>query len=154
MGRYATRRKADEVFSSEQIEGVIDKVVAIYTESGVLNDNLFSQRRIQLLRERGKSKRFIEADLRNKKIPSDLISEFFYNTDSSSACSDGNHADPELEAALKFAKKIKIGPYRRDPIDLSNHTLRREVEQKEMAKLARAGFGYRIAQKVIHFSIN
>ena len=50
--------------------------------------------------------------------------------------------DPELAAALNLARRRRLGPYKA-PGD------REDQRQKDLAVLARGGFGYQIARRVI-----
>ena len=53
--------------------------------------------------------------------------------------------DPELAAALVYCRKRRIGPYR-DPED------RTATRQRDMAALARRGFAYDVARRVVEAS--
>jgi regulatory protein len=50
--------------------------------------------------------------------------------------------DAELEAARTWARKHRIGPWRTGPVDP-------EIRRKELARMARNGFGYGVACKVV-----
>ena len=51
-------------------------------------------------------------------------------------------ADPELAAAVIFARKRRLGPWR----DAGE---REALRTKDLAAMARAGFGYRVARAVV-----
>ena len=53
-------------------------------------------------------------------------------------------ADPDLAAAIRYAKRRRLGPFQRDEIR------RVERRQKDLASLARQGFSYGIAKRVIY----
>ncbi|MGH6947427.1 MAG: regulatory protein RecX, partial [Kiloniellales bacterium] len=50
--------------------------------------------------------------------------------------------EPELKAALAFARRRRLGPYRAEP----DRAGRRE---RDLAALARQGFAYELARRVI-----
>ena len=50
--------------------------------------------------------------------------------------------DPTLHAAARAAKKARIGPWGPDDVDYP-------TRQKQLAKLARRGFSYQVAQRVL-----
>ncbi len=53
-----------------------------------------------------------------------------------------NHRDPDLAAALTYARRRRFGPYRTRQIN-------DKEREKELAALARAGFSYAIAARII-----
>ncbi len=48
----------------------------------------------------------------------------------------------ELDAARTYARRRRIGPWRAEPADA-------DARRKELAKLARRGFSYDVAQRVV-----
>jgi regulatory protein len=55
-------------------------------------------------------------------------------------CDDG--ADPDLAAACAFARRRRLGPFRRDPATPQDRS-------RALAAFARAGFGRRAAESVL-----
>ena len=53
------------------------------------------------------------------------------------------YEEPELEAAQRYARRRRLGPYRADP------AARSECRDKDLACMARAGFAGRVARQVI-----
>ncbi len=117
---------------------LVDELVQRYTAVGLLNDAVFARAKTASLRRQGKSARAVQSKLQQKGVTSDDIERALEEVD--------EDADAEFQAALKIARKKKIGPFRiketRDPKDL----------QKELAILGRAGFSYEIARKLLNFS--
>jgi len=62
--------------------------------------------------------------------------------DAALASLQSEHADPELTAAVKLARRRRLGPYA-DP------DKRAERQEKDLATLARADFSYDLARRVI-----
>ena len=97
----------------------IDDIVANMQHLGYINDKRFCENKVRQYLNAGKSNRYIMSKLSEAGIDSNLIQSFL--------------SDDELEQAQIFVRKKRLG---------SDY-------QKDLAKLARAGFSYDIAQKVL-----
>lgn len=110
-----------------QFKGYLrDKVVASMVQAGFLNDDLYANALAASLRRRGLPQRAVQMRLKMKGLETPEAPE--------------DHDD--LKAAFIYARRKKIGPYRRadkDPKD----------PQKELAAMARAGFGYEVCSRVL-----
>ena len=112
----------------------VDELVAKLARAGLVDDRRYAEGRVHALHARGTSIRLIIAKLREKGVPAEIIEE------SIQALKD-EQPDAELEAAIRFARRRRIGPFRiKPPVEG-----RRE---KDLAALARAGFDYGTAMKV------
>jgi regulatory protein len=87
------------------------------------------------MNRRGKSLRAIRVRLRQKAVSSDTIDDAF-------AVLTGEVGQPDLAAAIAYARKRRLGPYRRD-------TGKPENPDNELAALARAGFSYSLALRIV-----
>ncbi|MBT3914993.1 MAG: RecX family transcriptional regulator [Rhodospirillaceae bacterium] len=114
---------------------IIATLIKRYNEVGLLDDAQFAKVRAESLNRRGSSGRAIRAKLAEKGVAADLIAE------SLEKLTDEDQ-NPELTAAVTIARKRRLGPFR----DADN---RAELREKDLAALARAGFNYDMAQKVI-----
>ena len=81
-------------------------------------------------------RRAIAGKLREKAVPSELIDRCLARL---------KEADVDVDetAAWSFAKRKRLGPFR------SDDEQRRDKRQRDLAALARAGFGYSIAKRII-----
>lgn len=126
---------------------VIDALVARYEKSGLLNDTLYAEGRTASLRRQGKSRQAIAANLKVKGLAPDIIQQALDSV-------DGDRADTtlpaELAAALKLARKRKIGRF--NPKPESDPLLRRKQQMREMGIMARGGFSYDIARQALDFN--
>jgi len=114
---------------------IIAALIKRYKEVGLLDDAQFAKARAVSLNRRGSSARAIRAKLAEKGVAAELISTTLENlTD--------EDENPELTAAVTFARKRRIGPFR-------EADSRTELREKDLAALARAGFNYDMAQKII-----
>ena len=109
-----------------------DEVVKECLEQNFVNDKRFADFKINNYLSAGKSKRYIEQKLKQKGIDEHIVSQFFENSSYS-----------ELETALQFAKKKKIGRFRED------EEKRKANRQKDLNTLVRAGFDYDVAKTVL-----
>lgn len=123
----------------EDFAPLVDELIVRYTNVGLVDDKNFAQAKVTSLRRQGHSGRSIIARLQVKGLTTAQIEAAMKNVDE-------GQDDAEISAAHAYARRKKLGPYRRkavtDPKDL----------QKEMAAMGRAGFSYEIARKALAFS--
>ena len=120
---------ADE--AKDWVDQVVDKMRA----RGFVNDRLFAEGRVRTLLAQGVPLRGIRMRLREKGIADDIVADVVDLV----AADDG---DADLAAAIALAKRRRLGPF----ITRADREQRRD---KDLAALARAGFGYDIARRVI-----
>lgn len=119
------------------LRATIEQIIEKHRTNGVLNDDAFAERRVQLLRRQGCSRRAIAQKLGQKGIAGSLIAAAL-SKESTGASSD----ESEYAAALALVRRRKLGPFRKTPADESQ-------KRKDMAALARAGFSYDIARRAL-----
>ncbi|GAB5541945.1 MAG: regulatory protein RecX [Sandaracinaceae bacterium] len=126
-------RASVEEHGTDREEGraMIEEVITKLRRLGYLDDAKFVLSRVRTLRDRGKSARAIRWTLMRQGADGALVDEAL----------EGEGTD-DLSAAEAFARKRRIGPHR-DP------EKRAEMREKDLAKLARAGFSYDIARRVL-----
>lgn len=119
----------------EEGAAAVAEIVARLAASGLIDDAAYAQGRALSLFRRGASQRKIRSSLAQKNVGAEDIEAALASLTSLSG-------DPELAAALTLARRRRLGPYGA-PGD------RDDRRRKDLAVLARAGFGYRIARRVI-----
>ena len=107
----------------------LNNIVFELEEKNIINDSNFTDNKIYNFSSQGKSKRFILNYLLFKGIEKQLVDERFEQFEL-------DNEDWEYESAKKFIKKKKL--------NLSNL----DEKQKNLEKMARAGFSYNIAKKI------
>ena len=122
LARRVQRRLGDDREALMQASAVIDALVARYREAGLIDDAAYAAGRAGARVRRGQSLRTIRAGLAAKGIAA-------AEAEAAIAALRGT-GDPELAAACAFARRRRLGPYRRTPADPA----------KELAAFARAGF--------------
>lgn len=115
---------------------LLDKLIERFIEVGLLNDDAYTSGMVNSMRRRGLSSRMIHAKLRTKGLHAAAIEQALQNHD------DDCDSDAELSAALKHARRKKIGPFARQDQD-------EEAKQKALAAMARAGFSYDLSRRVL-----
>jgi regulatory protein len=143
LGRFASSsanlrrillRKVARAGAGDEGEALVDALVARYLASGLLDDRAYAVQTATSLARRGVSRYGIAGKLKQKGVGSGLVEETL-----GELASGGNS---ELQAACALARRRRLGPYR-------NASLRAQWRQKDMASLARAGFGLDIARRVL-----
>lgn len=129
--RAAQTHETDMDQAAQWIDALVDNLA----RSGMVDDKLYAEGRTRALFRRGVPPNGIAQRLRQKGVDADLIevalSELYVET-----------ANPTLLAAVKLAKRRRLGPYRAPD-------KRVERQDKDLAAIARAGFDYETARKVI-----
>ncbi len=106
------------------------EVARALVQSGVVDDMAFAGSRARSLTRAGRSRRAVSAHLAAKGVPQELAQAALPDPES------------ELAAALAYARRRRLGPFR--PGEPDADTLR-----KELGALARAGFPQPVAQQAL-----
>jgi regulatory protein len=145
LGRYANsaeglrrvlRRRARRLVGEDRAAlgdaaTLIDALVARYQGSGLVDDAAYAGAQARARLRRGQSLRTIRAGLAAKGV----------DADAAAAALDAlkEAGDPDLAAACAFARRRRLGPFRRAAAD----------RDKELAAFARAGFSRAAAAAVL-----
>lgn len=113
----------------------IAAVVARLAEVGLIDDEAFAKRRVRSLNLAGRSRRAIEAHLAAKGASAAVVR---------SAVDDDDGT--ELGAALTLARKKRLGPFAREPMDVA-------ARRKALGALARAGFSFSVAERALRMDL-
>ena len=113
----------------------IEEIVASLTALGLLDDRQYALDRAGALHRRGWSQQRIQADLAKKGLDKEEVQAAF-------AALREEEPDLETAAALAFARRRRLGPFRAADS-------RAEYREKDLAKLARQGFAYETARRII-----
>ena len=105
--------------------------------AGLVDDARFTAGRVAALRRRGTSARALSAKLAAKGVSRDLVA------DAMAAERDAAEgADTEEAAAAAYAKRRRLGPWRRPDT-------REAHRDRDLAAMARAGFPYGLARRIV-----
>ncbi len=126
----------------------IDALIERFRASGLLDDEAYAAGRAAALFRRGDSQRAIRAKLMAKGVaPDDIEQALDALRDEIDATRwdddpDGRDADPDRRAAENYVRRRRIGPHRPPEAREANR-------ERDLAALARAGFGYDVARSVV-----
>ncbi len=122
----------------EECLGFLDNVTADFLEQGLLDDDGYVRGMVTSLRRSGKSRKAIMAKLIQKRVPTSDIETALEIFDTE------NNEDPneaEFFAALKFARKKRLGPY---------DERQKYEDDKALNVFARNGFNYNTARRIMN----
>jgi regulatory protein len=115
-----------------QAAAAVEAVVARYRQSGLLDDAAYAEGRARSWHRRGAPSRQIRARLMAKGVaPADAADAV--------ATLKAESPDLDLAAACSFARRRRLGPYRRGAAEPA----------RELATFARAGFSRQVARAVL-----
>jgi regulatory protein len=130
--RRAQRRSPLTPDVAQRAAALIDDLIERYRGSGLLDDAAYAVARVHTLHRRGESSTKIRARLAAKGVESSVAAEAVQALRAEAA-------DPDLAAACAFARRRRLGPYRRSAADTA----------RELGAFARAGFARRVAEQVL-----
>ena len=116
----------------------VEETVARAVRAGLVDDARFTAARLATLRRRGVSTRGAGAKLAAKGVGRDVV-EAALDHERDEA---GDAGAVEREAAAAYARRRRLGPWRRSDI-------RAVHRERDLAAMARAGFPYGLARDVI-----
>jgi regulatory protein len=139
LRRVLTRRALREAEAggpdSAALAAMVDATVARAREQRLVSDLAFAEARVRRLVARGRSPAAIRAALALKGVEEGVVGQALRRVAE-------EQGDPDLGAAVAFARRRRLGPWRRgSPLP--------EAAERELAAMARAGFSFRIARRVI-----
>lgn len=113
-------------------EPLVDDIIARYLRVGLLDDRAYAAQHAASLRRRGNSRHAIRGKLARKGVAVELIDETLR----------AETGESELAAACALVRRRRLGPLRAP-------SARAAHRQKDLAALARAGFGLDLARRVL-----
>jgi regulatory protein len=139
LNRRVRRAEMLEAPVMENVRQAIDAIVAKFVNAGVIDDKAFAQTKARSLHRRGTSSRLTRQKLKMAGVDSDTLDEAMEGLDVEL---DATPAQREQRAAAALARRRRLGPYR--PAEQ-----RKDHRLRDLAAMARAGFAYDVAKKVI-----
>ena len=121
---------------------LLDELIENFIRSGLLDDQAYTRAQVISLRRKGFGARAICARLSAKGLPLSLIKEVLESEEE-----ENNRND--FKAALRLIQRRRLGSFRRESMEDEDEEQTRKRKNRELAALARAGFGYAIAGKVL-----
>lgn len=139
LQRRVRRAERLEAAIVVDVERVIEDIVAKFVAAGVIDDKAFAQTKARALHRRGTSTRLTRHKLGAAGVDAETLDRAMAGLD------EELHTDPrqrEWQAAVALARRRRLGPFRpaKD---------REERRNRDLAAMARGGFPYDLAAKVI-----
>lgn len=134
-------RKAEmlEAPVMDNVKQAIDAIVAKFVDAGVIDDKAFAQTKARALHRRGTSTKLTRNRLQMAGVDGATLEGAMQALDQEL---DTNPGQREWQAAVALARRRKLGPYR-------PAAERKDKRNRDLAAMARAGFDYDVARKVI-----
>ncbi|MBN33202.1 MAG: regulator [Rhodospirillaceae bacterium] len=133
LRRKVWRSAREHEVDQEQAEVWIGETVARLQQGGWLDDQAWADMRVRSLRYKGESARSIRMKLAAKGIDEETATR---------ALAQDEPDNSDIAAAISYARRRRMGPYRTGDD-------REERRERDMAALARKGFGLDLTRRVI-----
>ena len=154
LGRYASsRHKLGQIlqrfanrkltgYDADDIAAAIEQTIDQCSQLGYLDDRQFAVTLALGHRRQGRSQVVIRQHLRQHALGDDIITQAL-------AEADENSTNGELQAAIRFAQRRRLGPFaqRCSGHHLLNDHYKRK--KRDLGAMARAGFSMAISQRVL-----
>jgi regulatory protein len=143
--RRIERARRAEATVAPDAETAVETIIEKFQRLKLIDDAAYAAGKATALRRRGTSRRIIGGKLRLAGIDGDGVDAAIEIADAELKPlmeAEDEGPDAELRAALRLAERRRLGPYRAEKE-------RAERRQRDLASLARAGFSFDIARKVI-----
>jgi regulatory protein len=135
--RRVLKARRDQAPVVADVEALIDSIVARYVRSGIIDDARFAERLAGRLHRRGTSSRHMREKLKRAGVDAEAANGAIELTRA-----EAGAQDPDLQAAVAFARRRRLGPFR-------PAAERSERRTRDLAALGRAGFAFDVARRVI-----
>ena len=123
----------------DNVGRVIEEIVARFVDAGAVDDKAFAQTKARALHRRGASSKLTRQKLKLAGVDSDTLDAALDALDREL---DTDPASREWQAAVALARRRRLGPFR-------PASERKERRDRDLAAMARAGFAYDLARRVI-----
>ncbi|MFQ5764012.1 MAG: RecX family transcriptional regulator [Rhodospirillales bacterium] len=132
---------------ADEGRAVVEDLITRFRRSGLLDDETYARARAETLHRRGAGRRAIRAKLRQKGVADEAIE--------AALAALGEAGEAELAAAVNFARRRRLGPFGQEARRAKGPTGTKESKgsgegrEKALAALARAGFSFDVARRVV-----
>jgi regulatory protein len=138
LNRRVRKAEMAEAPVIDNVKQTIDAIVARFVAAGVIDDRAFAQTKARALHRRGSSTRLTRQKLAFAGVDGDTLDKAMAGLDQEL---DTDPKQREWLAAVALARRRRLGPFRQKE--------REEHRIRDLAAMARGGFEYQLAKKVI-----
>jgi regulatory protein len=139
LNRRVARARMLDAPVMENVQQAISVIVQKFVDAGMIDDKAFAQTKARALHRRGSSSRLTRQRLKHAGIDGGTLDKAMAGLDEEL---DLDPARRELAAAIALARRRRLGPFRAEKD-------RKERRARDLAAMARGGFDYQLARKVI-----
>ena len=140
LQRFASRKLSD--YDADDIAAAIQQTIDQCSQLGYLDDRQFAVTVARGQRRLGRSEVVIRQHLRQHALDDDIIAQAL-------AEADENIANGDLQAAIRFAQRRRLGPFAQRHSAHHRHRDAHQWKQRDLGAMARAGFSMGISQQVL-----
>jgi regulatory protein len=138
LNRRVRRAEMADAPVIDNVKQTIDAIVAKFVDAGVIDDQAFAQTKARSLHRRGTSTRQTRQRLKIAGVDEETLDKAMAGLDQEL---DTDPRQREWQAAVALARRRRLGPFRQKD--------RKELRNRDLAAMARGGFEYSLAKKVI-----
>ena len=140
LQRFANRKLPD--YDAEDIDAAIQQTIDQCSQLGYVDDRQFAVTVARSERRLGRSQSVIRRRLRQHALSEDIITYAVGEVDE-------NVANGELQAAIRFAQRRRLGPFAKRRSSRHQRLKPHQWKKRDLGAMARAGFPLVISQQVL-----
>ena len=140
LQRFARRKLTD--YDADDIATAIEQTVNQCSQLGYLDDQQFAVTMARSQRRLGRSQALIRQRLRQHALDNDIIAQAL-------AEADKNSANGDLQAAIRFAQRRRLGPFAQRHSAHHQRLDAQQWKQRDLGAMARAGFSIATSSQIL-----
>ena len=140
LQRFASRNLAD--YDAKDIVAAIQQTIDQCSQLGYLDDRKFAVTVARSQRRLGRSQAVIRLRLRQHALSDDIIAHAL-------AEADENSANGDLQAAIRFAQRRRLGPFAQRHSAHHQRLDAQQWKQRDLGAMARAGFSMATSRQIL-----
>lgn len=140
LQRFASRKLTD--YDTDDIAAAIEQTIDQCCQLGYLDDRQFAVTVARSQRRLGRSQAVIRQRLRQHALGDDIIAHAL-------AEADENSANGDLQAAIRFAQRRRLGPFAQRHSAHHQRLDTQQWKQRDLGAMARAGFSMATSRQIL-----
>ena len=140
LQRFASRKLTD--YDADDIAAAIEQTIDQCSQLGYLDDRQFAVTVARSQRRLGRSQAVIRQRLRQHALGDDIIAHAL-------AEADENSANGDLQAAIRFAQRRRLGPFAQRQSAHHQRLDAQQWKQRDLGAMARAGFSMATSRQIL-----
>ena len=141
LQRFASRKLSD--YDADDIAAAIQQTIDQCSQLGYVDDQQFAVTLARSERRLGRSQSMIRQRLRQHSLSDGVIAHAIAEVDQ-------NIAHGDLQAAIRFAQRRRLGPFAKRQTAHHQRLNPHQWRKRDLGAMARAGFSIVISQKVLN----